>query len=118
MILDTGIAFFYHPAERIPGTLPSRDGVQFHRAWYGERTVGLNRYYTARQNEDRVDNLIRVLREGAWREIGTDDYCILNDGLRYRVIRVQYLRDEEAGADVLDITLERTGERDVGTDSA
>lgn len=116
MILDTGIARFFHPAEQVPGMAPSRDGVLFHRGWYGERTVGLTRYYTARQNNDRVDRLIRILREGKWAEIGAEDYCVLSDGYRYRIVQVQLLRDEEAGADVLDISVERTGEKDVGTD--
>lgn len=116
MILDAGIAGFYHPAEHVPGSMASRDGVLFHRGWYGERTVGLTRFYTARQNNDRVDRLIRILREGAWAEIGAEDYCVLSDGYRYRIVQVQLIRDEEAGADVLDVSVERTGEKDVGTD--
>ena len=118
MILDTGIAFFYHPAAQKPGGMVSKDGVLFHRGWYGERTVGMTRYYTARQNNDRVDRLIRILREGAWAEIGADDYCVLSDGYRYRIVQVQMVRDEDAGADVLDISVERTGVKDVGADNS
>lgn len=118
MILDTGIACFYHPAAQKPGGMVSKDGVLFHRGWYGERTVGMTRYYTARQNNDRVDRLIRILREGAWAEIGADDYCVLSDGYRYRIVQVQMVRDEDAGADVLDISAERTGVKDVGADNS
>jgi hypothetical protein len=116
LIIDTGIARFYHPAENLPGTIPSRDGVMFHAGWYGERTVGLTRFYTAKQQNDRVDTVMRILREGKWAEIGADDYCVLSDGFRYRVLQIQKVRDEDAGEDVLDISLERTGEKDVGTD--
>lgn len=115
MILDTGIAVFYHPAEQSAGRMLSADGVEFHRSWYGERTVGLNRFYSARQNNDRVDRMIRINREGKWEDIGADDYCVLADGYRYRIVQVQYLRDEEAGVDVCDISVERTGVKDVGT---
>ena len=44
MILDAGIALFYHAATQKPGGMPSRDGTLFHRCWYGERTVGIQRY--------------------------------------------------------------------------
>ena len=116
MILDTGIATFFHPEKQKPGAMASKTGTEFHRCWYGERTVGLTRYYTAKANNDRVDKLIRILREGACGEIGADDYCVLSDGYRYRVLQVQYLRDEEAGADVLDVSAERIGIEDVGAD--
>jgi len=114
MILDTGIAVFYHPVEQAAGGMAPSDGTAFHRCWYGERTVGLTRYYTARQNNDRVDKLIRINREGLWADIGADDYCVLVDGCRYKILQIQYLRDEEAGADVCDISVERIGEKDVG----
>ena len=89
MILDAGIALFYHAATQKPGGMPSRDGTLFHRCWYGERTVGIQRYYTAKQYDDRADLLIRILQ-------------------------VQFLRDDEAGEDVCDLTLERIGDNDVG----
>jgi hypothetical protein len=114
VILDEGIARFYHPPARVPGGTASHDGVLFHDGWYGELTVGVTRYYTARQFNDRVDKVIRILREGAWADIGADDYCVLADGYRYRILQVQSRRDEDAGEDVLDISVERTGEKDVG----
>lgn len=118
MILDTGIAAFYHPAEQKPGAMVSRDGVLFHRGWYGELRVGITRYYTARQNNDRIDKLIRINREGFWADIGAEDYCVLPDGYRYRVVQVQPGRDEEAGTDIVDISIERTGKKDVGADNS
>lgn len=115
MILDTGIAEFYHPAEQEPGGMAPVEGVKFLRCWYGERTVGLTRYWTAKQNNDRIDKLIRINREGAWKDIGADDTCVLSDGDRYKVLQVQVVRDEEAGMDVCDISVERIGEKGVGT---
>lgn len=116
MILDRGIASFYHAAEQVPGGMPSSDGTLFLRAWYGERTVGIQRYYTARQYDDRADLLIRILRPAAGAAFAPDDYAVLADNKRYRVLQVQFLRDEDAGCEVCDVTLERIGDNDVGTD--
>ena len=116
MILDRGIASFYHAADQMPGGMPSKDGALFLRAWYGERTVGIQRYYTARQYDDRADLLIRILRPEAGVAFAPDDYAVLADNKRYRVLQVQYLRDEDAGCDVCDITMERIGDNDVGSD--
>jgi hypothetical protein len=116
VILDAGIARFFHPAEQTPGGMINRDGILFHEGWYGDLTVGVTRYYTARQNNDRVDRLIRILRTGEWAEIGANDYCVLADGYRYRIVQVQIRRDEEAGEDVADVSVERTGVKDVGED--
>lgn len=118
MILDAGIALFYHAAVQTKGGMPSKDGVLFHRGWYGERTVGIQRYYTARQYDDRADVLIRILRPVRGIAFAPDDYAVLSDGKRYRILQVQFLRDEDAGADVCDLTLERMGGNDVGTDGS
>lgn len=116
MILDAGIALFYHAATQKPGGMPSRDGTLFHRCWYGERTVGIQRYYTAKQYDDRADLLIRILRPVQGIAFAPDDYAVMQDGKRYRILQVQFLRDDEAGEDVCDITLERIGDNDVGKD--
>ncbi len=112
MILDTGYAVFYHTETAAePGNLPGYKPTEFHRAWYGERTVGFSRFFTARQSNVRVDRLIRILRPPHDVVFEAEDVCELPDGFTYRIVQCQYLRDEDAGEDVADISLERIGRK-------
>jgi len=112
MILDDGIAVFYHTETASePGNLPAYKKTEFHRAWYGERTVGFSRFFTAKQSNVRVDRLIRIVRPPRDVVFEAEDVCELPDGFTYRVVQCQYLRDEDAGEDVTDISLERTGRK-------
>ena len=56
---------------------------------YEERTVGIKRYYAAKQANVRVDYVLRVPRQ---RDIVSGDVAIPNDGAQYRVVQVQYPR--------------------------
>lgn len=112
MILDAGIAVFCHTETASePGNLPSYKRTEFHRAWYGERTVGFSRFFTAKQSNVKVDRLIRILRPPSDVVFEAEDVCELPDGFTYRIVQCQYLRDEEAGEDVTDISLERIGRK-------
>lgn len=112
MILDTGIAVFCHTENASKaGNLPGYERVEFHRAWYGERTVGFSRFFTAKQSNVKVDRLIRILRPPHDVVFEAEDVCELPDGFTYRVVQCQYLRDEDAGEDVADISLERIGRK-------
>ena len=63
MQLNKGIAIFYRFADSGGiGDIPEKDKAEYHRGWYGERTVGFSRFFTAQQASTRVDMLIRVLR--------------------------------------------------------
>lgn len=57
---------------------------------YDERTVGINRYYTAMQNKVRIDMLLRCPRR---RGVTTNDIAIPNDGQQYEIKQVQYPED-------------------------
>ena len=112
MILDSGIAVFFHTETAAePGNLPGYKRTEFHRAWYGERTVGFSRFFTAKQSNVKVDLLIRILRPPPDVVFEAEDVCELPDGFTYRVIQCQHLRDEESGEDVADISLERIGRK-------
>lgn len=116
MILDAGIAEILRRTSDDPdGNLPSDRKEVIYRSYYGERTIGITRYYTAKQNNVRVDKLIRILRHEPGIEILTDDLCRISDHMVYRIVQAQYLRDEESGADCIDISLERIGEKLEGT---
>lgn len=113
MILDRGIARFYkRPDADGTGNLPTSAGPIVYAAWYGDLRIGVTRYYTARAANDRVDRLIRVTAPPPSITLATDDTCVLDDdGRRYRLQQIQALRDDDAGEDVLDISLERIGEK-------
>lgn len=109
MILDAGIAVILR-REDVAGTgdMPKKQEKEVYRSFYGERTVGISRFYSARQTNDRIDTLIRVLRPPVSIKIHADDVCELSaDGMRYRIVQVQNLMDDDAGQDVCDLTLER-----------
>ena len=112
MILDTGYAVFYHTETAAePGNLPGYREKEFHRAWYGERTVGFSRFFTAKQSNVRVDRLIRIHRPPPDVVFEAEDVCRLPDGFTYRVVQCQFLRDRESGEDAADISLERIGRK-------
>lgn len=68
---------------------------------YKERTVGLTRFWTAKQASV---NIRYVLRCPLLRDVSTKDVAIPNDGKQYKIIQVQYPEDIEPP--VMDLTLE------------
>ena len=116
MILDRGIAGFARaPDVSGTGDMPPERETEYLAAWYGERTVGMSRYFAAKQANDKVDKLIRII-DPRTETVRADDAVTLADGYHYRVIQSQSLRDEDAGEDVLDVTLERIGGKYGGGD--
>ena len=108
MILDAGIAEFSRaPDIKSDGNIPPREGDVYHTAWYGVRTVSYRRFFEARQAGQRIDTVIRVLQPEPEKMMWADDTCVLADRHRYKIVQVQPMRDEEAGEDVIDISLER-----------
>ena len=75
----------------------------------------MSRYFAAKQANDKVDKLIRII-DPRTETVRADDAVTLADGYHYRVIQSQSLRDEDAGEDVLDVTLERIGGKYGGGD--
>ena len=118
MILDAGILRLYHAATSSSVSAGDRpeDALEvYYAAWYGERVVGYNRYYTAQGAGTRVDRVVRCVKPHVpvlcVPESRGGDMCRLADGSLYRIVQTQYLRDEESGEDVCDLSLERIGER-------
>lgn len=108
MILDAGIAKFSRAASVAPdGNLPPQEGEIYYTAWYGVRTVSFRRFFEARQAGQRVDTVIRVLQPLPEYMMQADDTCILSDKHRYKIVQIQPTRDDDAGEDALDLTLER-----------
>ncbi len=69
---------------------------------YEERTVGMNRFYTAMQNQVRVGQMIRVPRINS---VSAQDVAIPIDGKQYKIIQIQYPKD--VFPQVMDLSLER-----------
>lgn len=92
-----------------PGAMPVDRLSPVFADYFGERTVGYNRYYAAKGVNEQVDLLIRIGRTTAAR-IGM--YAVLsmseNDG-QYRITNVQQLLGED-GLKCTDLTLSRMDE--------
>lgn len=111
MLLNDGIAKILRCENNAkPGQLPKPLwGTQVFASYYGNKTVGVQRYWTAAAHDDRADLLIEIQRCAA---ISTADHCVLQPVLDeavagvYKIIQVQHLLDED-GQPVTDLTLER-----------
>ncbi len=57
---------------------------------YEERQLGIQRYYSARQNQVKIERVIRVPRTG---RVSSQDVAVTGDGRQYRVDWVQSVRD-------------------------
>lgn len=109
MILDSGIATFIRPSdEETTDNLLDAEGNAYLRSWYGTSTVGIHRFYEARQAGQRIDKLIRIPRPTERDMVWADDLCMLGGSEQiFRVAQMQEVTDEESGESVLDISLER-----------
>jgi len=54
---------------------------------YDERTVGMNRYYRAKQENVEVSKVLRAPRHD---DISPQDVAVLQDGRQYHIRQVQY----------------------------
>lgn len=66
---------------------------------YHERTVGITRYFAAKQANVKIDYVLRVPRQ---RNVSAQDGAIPNDGQLYNIELVQYPEDNPH---VMDLTL-------------
>lgn len=115
MILDAGTATIYRISSNAePGDMYNENRKKLLSTWFGYRIVGFSRYYTAYQVNKKVDMMIRVLKPIKI-SVKADDLCVLSvsgePDHTYRIIQVQYLRDDDAGEDVIDLSLERIGDK-------
>lgn len=90
-----------------PGGMP-KDGltIKVGSLRYEERTVGINRFWTAKQANSKVSQLLRVSRINS---VSTDDVAIPNDGEQYKIIQIQYPKDTDIP--VMDLSLERVDKK-------
>lgn len=112
MLLDAGIAIIWRGVNiAIPGSMPVVEYTQqYFASYYGDKTVGVQRYWTAQAHDDRADLLIEIQRNAG---ISTADRCQLQPAYdeaaagMYKILQVQHTLDKD-GQPVTDLTLERT----------
>lgn len=97
-----------------PGEAPSMKFLPVWGSYYEARTVGLQRYYTAKEHADQADAVVRVPRY--YGISAASDRVVLapvdhKDTGAYKVLQVQHVDDDD-GLPATDITLERTGDLD------
>lgn len=116
MILDSGVATFYHKTNTAgPGEKPIFTNALFFTGYYGELSYETNpRYQTEKREDVRTDARIRVLQN---RGIMNRDTCTLEpvngNGGYYEVTRVWHGTDDESGELISDISLARTAPAEV-----
>ena len=93
----------------LSGDMPQEGLILKQSLRYKERTVGLNRYYSASQNNIKVDSVIRCPEVRGLSEKTTDILVAIPvDGQQYKVVQIQYIEDAKPPS--MDLTLERLGE--------
>lgn len=119
MPLDSGILTVWR-GENIspPGGMPDMRYKQIWGSYYEDRTIGVQRWYTAQQHGDRPDFLVRVPR--TWDISTGTDRVILSPfgwqdkGGAYKITQIQQVLDD-AELPMTDLTLERDDGIDAGT---
>lgn len=91
-------------AER--GNAPKDKLSEAYTLRYKERTVGVTRYWTAMQNNIKVDTVIRCHRV---RDVTTGHVAVLQEGKQYAIKQIQY--PEGILPPVMDLSLERIEKR-------
>ena len=104
MLLDAGIVTILRQKDvSVAGEMPEYQWEKVWESYYGEKTVGTNRYYIAKAQNDRVDMLIEVQQNRSI-SAATDKAEI--DCVYYRIVQVQQVIDED-GIPMTDLALER-----------
>lgn len=104
MLLGDGIVTIYRQEDTAqPGEMPEYAWTQVWQFFFGEKTVGVNRYYTAMAHDDRTDMLIEVQRT---RELSPATDRAEIGGAYYRITQVQQVTDDD-GLPMTDLALER-----------
>jgi SPP1 family predicted phage head-tail adaptor len=99
---NDGVVSIYTVSDTsLDGEMPTEALTRKRTLRYHERTVGLTRFYTAKQANVNVKY---VLRCPLLRDVSAQDVAIPNDGKQYRIVQVQY--PEDVDPSVMDLTLE------------
>lgn len=85
-----------------PGRMPVEQLTPKIKLCYEEQSLGLQRYYSGKQNQVEVQRVIRTQRR---REVSSQDVAVTEDGTQYRIDLVQPVKDVYPPS--MDLTLSR-----------
>ena len=85
-----------------PGRMPVEQLTPKIKLRYEERSLGLQRYYSGKQNQVEVERVIRTPRR---REVSSQDVAVTEDGAQYRIDLMQPVKDTYPPS--MDLTLSR-----------
>lgn len=66
---------------------------------FGDRTIGVKRYFAARTNDIELTKVIHINRYKS----ATSDMAAIIDGTRYKIIQVQHINDTRPKCTVLSL---------------
>jgi hypothetical protein len=101
---NDGVASIYS-VENIasPGGMPKEAlTIKAANVRYKERTVGMSRFWAAKQTNAKIGRLLRMPKLNS---VSTQDVVIPIDGKQYKILQVQY--PEDVYPPVMDLSLER-----------
>ena len=99
-----------------PGGWPTETQILIATLPYHARTVGMSRYWAAKQAQVQIDHVIRcplissaIQPDGTHvRRVRAGDLVILRDGLTYRIEQIQYPEDTMPPAMDLSLSVSAT----------
>lgn len=108
MLMNDGVATILrgHNTAAV-GAMPVMEYEPLIETYYGEKTVGINRYWTAKSNDAQADLLIEI---PLLPDVTVQDRCklepyLMPTGGTYKILQVQHVKDED-GQPCTDLTLE------------
>lgn len=91
-----------------PGLMPTYTETEVARCYYGERTVGSTRYYTAKQADEQVDLLVRIPREYNARtgdRVYLQPFACEAPEQPFVIVQIQQVDDEDTRLPATDLSL-------------
>ena len=109
-LLDAGVLTVWRGANTAPpGSMPAMQYTQVYQGAYGEKTVGITRWYTGQQHGDRPDMVVQIQRTYGLR-VGTDLVTLApythQDAGPYKINQIQQVVNAE-DLPMTDLTLQR-----------
>lgn len=111
MNLDSGVAMIWRGSNTSPaGSMPVYRYEKLCESYYGDKTVGVTRFWAAKAQDDRADLLIQIQRNSgisaATDRCQLSPYLDLDAAGMYKILQVQQVTDEN-GLPMTDLTLQR-----------
>lgn len=92
MTFDDGVLTICQVTNRAsPGMKPDPVLQEKERYYFTYETLGVQRYYTAMQAKQKIEAVVCV---PDWGNIQTEDICILESGVQYKIVMIQNTTDE------------------------